>query len=248
MSLDAINFYNTFTNTINDNERFEKYSEMIEKACKLAYSQMPMFPTVTSMGTQANATSTIQLNSGDTLSINDDNQECSYDAKELKSKWSKSKPHLTDEFYNKVVDIAKRLNCNPNHLMALMNAESGIKANAKNKSSSATGLIQFIGSVAKELGTTTAELKQMSEVEQLKYVEKYLAKHKKRIGLGANDKLTAGDLYAIVYLPGRAKNENLAYSHEKYYTAGANEKLDLNGDGVITKTELGDRLLNKFMA
>ena len=88
----------------------------------------------------------------------------------------------------------------------------------------------------------------MNEVEQLKYVEKYLAKHKKRIGLGANDKLSAGDLYAIVFLPGRAKKENLTNSSEKYYRAGKNEKLDLNGDGVITKTELGNRLINKFMA
>lgn len=177
----------------------------------------------------------------------EDTSYFSYDAEALKERWSKKKPDLSDGFYNKVVAIAKRLNCDSNDLMALMNAESGINPKAKNRESSATGLIQFIESTAKELGTSTAELKKMSAEEQLVYVEKYLQNAKKKANLKDNDKVTAGTLYAMVFLPSRASQNIIAESHENYYQAGDNENLDLNKDGKITKNELGQRIKN-FMA
>ncbi len=176
-----------------------------------------------------------------------DTSNFSYDSKELKERWSKKKPNLSDEFYNKVVEISKRLNCDPNDLMALMNAESGLNPKAKNRASSATGLIQFIESTAKELGTSTAELKKMSAEEQLVYVEKYLQNAKKKANLKDNDKVTAGTLYAMVFLPSRASQNIITESHENYYQAGDNENLDLNKDGKITKNELGQKIKN-FMA
>lgn len=51
-----------------------------------------------------------------------------------------------------------------------------LKVNAPG--SGAIGLIQFMPSTAKGLGTSTSALKQMTAVDQLAYVEKYFAPYK----------------------------------------------------------------------
>ena len=175
----------------------------------------------------------------------DDTSYFSYDAKELKTKWSKKKPELSDGFYNKVVEIAKRIKCNPGDLMAVMNAESGLSATAVNKNGGATGLIQFMPETAKSLGTTTEKLKQMSPEQQLVYVEKYLRQAKKNAGFGDNDKIGAGTLYSLVYLPAYAKQDVLASAGSSYYDE--NTVLDINGDGKITKNELA-QIVHSHMA
>lgn len=147
------------------------------------------------------------------------------------------------EFLNKVKQIAQRLHCNYKDLLGLMNSESGIKANARNKSSSATGLIQFMESTAKAMGTTTAALAAMSPIKQLDYVEKCIQMNKRMAGFSDNATLSAGDLYALVFLPARAKQSVVASAGEGYYSA--NKGLDTNKDGKITKDELGQRVINK---
>ena len=191
--------------------------------------------------------SNFMSNTGAAPYSDEDTSYFSYDAQALKEKWSKKKPNLSDGFYNKVVEVAKRVGCDPNDLMALMNAESGLNPAARNKSagSTATGLIQFIESTAKRLGTTTAALQQMSAEEQLVYVEKYLKQTKAAAGIGENQKIGAGTLYSLVFLPARSSRNVLTSRGETYYSQ--NYRLDTNGDGQITKDELGQRVRN-FMA
>ena len=148
------------------------------------------------------------------------------------------------EFLAKVKQIAARLDCNYRDLLGLMNSESGINASAKNPNGSATGLIQFIESTAQSLGTSTAELRNMKPIDQLDYVEKYLAQAKANAGI--TGKLSAGDLYALTFLPGRASRQVLTSSGENYYAH--NKGLDLNNDGQITKNELGQRIQNKYVS
>lgn len=150
------------------------------------------------------------------------------------------------KFLEKVKQIAKRLNCNYRDLLGLMNSESGINSKAVNKNGGATGLIQFTPDTAKRLGTSTTALKNMSPLEQLDYVEKFLANAKSSAGLSQNDKLTAGDLYTLTFLPARAKREILTQSGENFYNY--NSGLDLNKDGKITKAELGQRVKNKYVS
>jgi hypothetical protein len=145
------------------------------------------------------------------------------------------------EFLAKVKEIAKRLNCDYRDLLGLMNSESGIRADIKNPNGSASGLIQFIESTAKSLGTTTAELRAMKPIDQLDYVERYLTNAKRNAGISG--KLSAGDLYTLVFLPGRINRNVVTSSGEDYYAK--NKGLDLNNDGQITKTELGQRIHNK---
>lgn len=151
-------------------------------------------------------------------------------------------------FLNKVKQIAQRINCDYRDLLAVMNAESGVLSHKENPdpNCSATGLIQFTAKTAQQFGTSIPELIRMSPVEQLDYVEKYLVYWKNTSGL--TGRLSAGDLYALVFLPGRAGNEVLTKRGEKYYSAGDNENLDVNKDGKITKSELAQRLKSKYVS
>ena len=162
------------------------------------------------------------------------------------SKISRNNNQYGAAFLAKVKEIAKRLNCNYRDLLAVMNAESGISATAKNPTSSASGLIQFVESTARSLGTTTAALRAMSPIDQLDYVEKYLRNAKSAAGFSPNEYISGGQLYALIFLPARAKREVLTAAGENYYFA--NRGLDLNKDGKINKSELDQRIKRYYVS
>lgn len=147
------------------------------------------------------------------------------------------------EFLSRTKEIAKKLNCDYKDLLAVMNSESGMNSKAVNRTTEATGLIQFMPSTAEGLGTSVEALKNMLPTEQLEFVEKYLSKMKRAAGFAPNAKLSGADLYALIFLPDRAKREVLTNQNEKYYRP--NRGLDLNKDGKITKAELGNHLTRK---
>ena len=98
---------------------------------------------------------------------------------------------------DKIVRAAGTLSIpDPGWLANLMSFESNLKPQARNKVSGATGLIQFMPSTAKSLGTSTDALYRMSATQQLPFVIKYL---KKMRGRGAYN--TSGDLYMAVFYP-----------------------------------------------
>lgn len=142
---------------------------------------------------------------------------------------------ISAEVVNKIKDIAERLNCNPQDLMAIINSESGFNPQAKNKRSGATGLIQFMPKTAEWLGTSIEELSQMSAIEQLDFVEKYLKIIKQSV-FPKDHKLTGAELYALIYLPKHAAKDNLAYEGTAYYNQ--NRGLDKDNDGIISKKDL----------
>jgi len=83
------------------------------------------------------------------------------------------------DFVNKVKEIAPRVGLDPNWLMAIMNFESaGTFSPSITNSLGYVGLIQFGDSARKTLGVTKEQLKAMSAVEQLDYVEKYYNMYK----------------------------------------------------------------------
>lgn len=83
----------------------------------------------------------------------------------------------------------------PDKVKAIIGPESGGKANAKNAASGATGLIQFLPSIAKKLGTSVEELAKMSPTEQLPFVMKYLS------GTGINSDSPPEDYAMAVAAP-----------------------------------------------
>ncbi len=147
--------------------------------------------------------------------------------------------HLDQAFFDKTVRIAKRINCDPADLLALMHFESArtMSPSEPNKSSGAMGLIQIMPETAIGLGTTVEKLERMSAVQQLDYVEKYLVNAKTtsaKIPLGT--KVDAATLYGIVIMPSRARGHVLitpgSGAHRSNY-----KNLERDGDGVITKND-----------
>lgn len=86
------------------------------------------------------------------------------------------------DFINKVKDISSKLNIDPNWLMAIMYWESNKTFSPSiTNPIGAVGLIQFIPSTAKSLGTTSSALKNMTAVQQLDYVYKYYLPYKGKL-------------------------------------------------------------------
>jgi hypothetical protein len=151
------------------------------------------------------------------------------------------------QFKIKVITICERLRIDPNHLMACMYNESMLdpaKPNIKDGKVVAIGLIQFMESTAHLLGTSIAALGKMTEVQQLDFVEKFFAPHKGRLK-------NVADLYSAmfcVFAIGKG-DEFVCYSKngvthgDKYYGPQYwewNKWFDHNGDGDITKFEVGN--------
>ena len=153
---------------------------------------------------------------------------------------------LSGDFVNKVKQIAQRLNCSYDDLLAVMNSESGLNPRAVNSSSGASGLIQFTSVAVQEMNRvygmnlSLEKIRNMSAVEQLDLVEKYFKMTKSR-AFSSNARLSAADLYSLCYLPGRATRDVLTHQGENYYNRG----LDVNGDGKITKSDLAQRIDRK---
>src|SRR5215217_5214036 len=104
---------------------------------------------------------------------------------------------VTPEFVEKVKEIAGGVHVEPLNLLAVMSFESGFNPKAVNKDSGATGLIQFLKTTAKGLGTTTDKLKEMTAVEQLPFVEKFFAGSKAKL----KEHHTLEDTYMAVLFP-----------------------------------------------
>jgi hypothetical protein len=144
-------------------------------------------------------------------------------------------------FVNKVKSVSSNLGIDSNDLLRIIEFETAgsWSPSIKAPTSTATGLIQFLESTAKGLGTTTAELAGMTREQQMDYVEKYLLPFKGRLK-------NFGDIYMAVHWPaGVGKDETYVMykSGSKEYTA--NKNLDSNGDGTVTR---GETLARVFSA
>lgn len=151
---------------------------------------------------------------------------------------------LPETFILKVNRIAFNLNTKPEFLLAVMSFETGGTFNPceKNKAGSgATGLIQFMPSTAKGLGTTTDALCKMTQVEQMDYVEKYFMPYKGKLN-------NIEDVYMAVLWPkaiGKGLNYELFTNQIQY---DQNKGLDKNKDGKITVAEATLEVNNRYQS
>lgn len=144
------------------------------------------------------------------------------------------------DFIDAANSVATNTGVNVNDLFRIIEFETAgsWSPSVKAPTSSATGLIQFIESTAQGLGTSTAELAQMSRAEQMQYVEKYLEPYKGRIN-------NFGDLYMAVHWPaGVGKEDNYVMYERGSAAYDANRSLDTNGDGTVTRGETLGRVLS----
>ncbi|MGD9930130.1 MAG: transglycosylase SLT domain-containing protein [Mangrovibacterium sp.] len=145
-----------------------------------------------------------------------------------------------EQFLEKVKYLSDKLGIDPNWLMYVMNFESGLNHRAQNSTSGATGLIQFMPATAAHLGTTTADLLQMSNVEQLDYVYQYLRPYR-------GDMESLVDVYLAVFFPAAiGKPGEYVFrtsSLSAAIIAKQNPIFDLNKDQVLTKSEVEVKIL-----
>jgi murein DD-endopeptidase MepM/ murein hydrolase activator NlpD len=165
----------------------------------------------------------------------------------VKGEWAKDASFITG-----VNQLAKKYDIDAGDLLGLMYSESGVNPQAVNPSGGATGLIQFMPTTAKAMGTSTAAIYKMNRTQQLALVDRFFAMNK--LPKGA----TASQLYATVFLPAyNRKAENFVIArpngpndagkvNPKWYTQNAG--LDYNRDGVITVGDLGRHLSKKRQA
>lgn len=139
---------------------------------------------------------------------------------------------------------AKRLNVPTNWLLVITYNESMFNAKAKNKLSTATGILQFTSGTAKRLNTSVTALRKMTAVQQIPYAEKYM-----QMGIdlfGAYKSET--DMYIWCLLPYKRPladkpNAVLMKKGDDYYAL--NSGLDSNGDGMVQVYEITKRLKDK---
>lgn len=149
---------------------------------------------------------------------------------------------VSPTFKERVIWIGETLNVSPDYLMACMAWETGEKftADVKNMAGSgATGLIQFMPSTAKALGTTTAELATMTAEDQLNYVYKYFRPFKGRLN-------NLGDVYmAILWPKGVGKSDDyVLFSTGVTYRQNAG--LDIDKDHKVTRAETIRKVKDKL--
>lgn len=157
---------------------------------------------------------------------------------------------VSEQFREKVILTGKNLNIEPNYIMACIALETGRSFNPaiKNPKSSATGLIQFMDSTAKDLGTTTEHLSKMSHIEQMNYVERYFSMTAKNVGIPTS-KWSLGDVYFSIFTPSIIKK----LPSDTIYTKGqhayeVNKFHDRNKDGIITKQDISENINTYYKA
>ena len=148
-------------------------------------------------------------------------------------------------FNAKVRGVAGRLGIDPNYLMAAMafeTAETFSPSIRNGAGSGATGLIQFMPSTARRLGTSTAKLARMTAIDQLDYVEKYFRTATRR------RLRTLSDIYMAILWPvavGKAESHVLFRRPSRAYSQ--NRGFDVNKDGLITKAEAAAKVQQKLV-
>jgi hypothetical protein len=149
-------------------------------------------------------------------------------------------------FVAKVRQIAAALQINPNWLMAVMYKETGgtFSPSISNKSclarkgdpnKCAAGLIQFMPTTAQGMGTSIAQLRAMSAVQQLDVVYAFYKRYAGRIK-------SYEELYLVTFYPiALGKGENFKFGTEiseaRAKQIVAENPIDYNKDGYITLSD-----------
>lgn len=139
-------------------------------------------------------------------------------------------PHPS--FWPSIQKSAATLGVDPEHLWRAMHFESGGNPSNVNPQSGATGLIQFMPSTARGLGTSTDALRRMTPEEQMPFVEKYLQQN--GVKPGAN----FSDLYSAILWPKAVGQPGDTVLFRKGTAAYAqNAALDTGNKGYVTKND-----------
>ena len=158
-------------------------------------------------------------------------------------------PQVDPALIQKIVDVSRTLEIPADALAAAIQAESNFDPSITNaRGSRATGLIQFMPSTAKGMGTTVEDLAAMSAVDQMAYVHRYLAPYKGKIkseadinmaifyprAIGKSDDFDIADDYYEVKLR-QFKREGLSDEQAKNRAGGAWKRFVAQNPGIRTR-------------
>lgn len=159
--------------------------------------------------------------------------------------WGAQANELSEDFIDGVLWIEAELGLKAENLLACMKFESNLDPKARNPYSSASGLIQFMATTAKNLGTTIESIRTMDAMSQLGYVYRYFKDFKDR-GLKLSEWDVADTYMAILWPAGIGKPLDHAIFIKGENTYRVNSGLDKNKDGFVTKREAAQRILDLY--
>jgi len=139
--------------------------------------------------------------------------------------------NVSKDDLSSLADISNKYGFASEWLVNLINFETGKTFNPAIKNSiGAVGLIQFLPSTAKGLGTTTDALSRMTFKQQLVYVDKYiysiLKNHLTPEGK-VPDNFTQGDLFMTIFYPVAVGKPNFVFPDSvKQANAGISKPFD----------------------
>jgi subtilisin family serine protease len=160
------------------------------------------------------------------------------------SAWGEAVVHtsdLSDAFFASMHVVAASLGTQAEYLLAVMNSESGIRANAHNRNGNASGLIQFMPATLVRLGWTNGHeaFRRLSAEEQLPFVERY---YRPFVPQGLN---STARLYQATFLPATLNRGSApetvivdVNNNDNAFAYGPNRGLDRRGDGRILVGDL----------
>ena len=143
-----------------------------------------------------------------------------------------------------IARVAKNIGVSPNDLAAVISFETGgtFSPSAKNPTSSATGLIQFMkgsgGTKGQYYGMSRDKFGSLSFDEQMKYVERYFKERDGRFKAGNEGKNTVADVYTAVTGYGYRDVPQYNKKGKRIDPYFLNRVWDSNGDGYIAKGEM----------
>ncbi|MFK7970098.1 MAG: phage tail tip lysozyme [Bacteroidia bacterium] len=150
----------------------------------------------------------------------------------------------TRSFAEKVKKVAVSLDVPAEWLMAVMYTESRFNPRAKNlKGSGAVGLIQWMPSTARDLGTSTEELLSLTAEGQLEYLYAYVSRVRNKYG----DFNSLTELYLAILYP-KAISQDYCYTlfSKPARAYRQNSGLDENKDGRVTVSDIDRRMQRIF--
>lgn len=138
-----------------------------------------------------------------------------------------------------LVETAGRLNIDPAWLANIIHLESGGNPQARNPTSAATGLIQFMPKTAQGMGTTIDAIYQMNGRQQMPLVEQYFVNIIKRYGpLDSQEKVIAAVFYPayinkpLAVMSAKVQAQNPGITTIRDYTNKLLKKARLSVEGI----------------
>ena len=141
-------------------------------------------------------------------------------------------------------DVCDSLGIATNHFYTIIKLESSGNKKAINKKSKAVGLIGFLPKTAKRLGTSTEQILEMSNRDQILLTYKYF----KSVSKGKKLKGMCNVYLAVLYPDAVNKTEEYVIGKKGSYTVKWNKALDLDNDSIITVKDVKQYINTRSIA